>query len=90
MSAIFSRGIWDSVLAIMFHDVEILDSVVFLQRGLIDSVAGSNLLKSQAAFGKWQLKSKFNSFFFFFFPLAGWFHTCVVQGSARDLRRVDT
>lgn len=88
MSAIFSRGIWDSVLAIMFHDVEILDSVVFLQRGLIDSVAGSNLLKSQAAFGKWQLKSKFNSFFFF--PLAGWFHTCVVQGSARDLRRVDT
>lgn len=87
MSAIFRRGIWDSVLAIVFHDVEILDSVVFLQRGLIDSAAGSNLLKSQAAFGKWQLKSKFNSFFF---PLAGWFHTCVVQGSARDLRRVDT
>lgn len=87
LSAIFRRGIWDSVLAIVFHDVEILDSVVFLQRGLIDSAAGSNLLKSQAAFGKWQLKSKFNSFFF---PLAGWFHTCVVQGSARDLRRVDT
>ena len=66
MSAIFSRGILDSVLAIGFYDVEILDSVVFLQRGLIDSVAGSNVLKSQAAFGKWQLRSKFNSFFFSF------------------------
>lgn len=72
----------------MLYDVEILDSVVFLQRGLIDSVAGSNLLKNQAAFGRWQLKSKFNSFFFFF-PLAGCFHTYVVQESARDLKRVD-